>query len=144
MENKYDYAICAVKIEDDYNSFTLSPFTMKPCRLYRAAGVMVDKKNNYYSPIQSFIVIPFDAESTYGDFTVLRLRDMMMAEIDGVAMNCRLTDEEQNKALGMINNNMMIAIKAENIDNLGKTPSNALINNDALRLFLITTDYKQC
>lgn len=126
--------ICVVMEEKNYHMAVISPYTMKPGKAYRAAGLIMQDMGAMLasSNLMSLLFTPFDMPDLE-DFSVIQIEHPMIAR-NTEAITMIPQDEEGIKSLL---SNMMIGAKKEDVHRVERAPDSALKSNDALQSYLL-------
>jgi hypothetical protein len=123
------HAVCVVKKESEKEALALSPFTMRVCEMYRAAGIFSEVFQFKNDKLRALMVVPFDTSRKYEDMSVLKIEDPMIAVRDAASIPKDNSNDDEF---------VMIGAPDSFITYLGKAPETALVSNESLLEYLKT------
>ena len=128
--------ICVVREESDSHMTILSPFTMRPGKTYRAAGVILEKSGPMLAATElvSLLISPFDA-TDLDDLSVIRI-DQPMIAVESMMEAVEAAMEEHGMQ-NPLKDKMLIGARSEHVHRMGKAPENTLKDPRDLQKYLI-------
>lgn len=128
--------ICVVREESESHMTMLSPFTFRPMKMYRAAGVVLEGNGHMLAATEllSLVVTPFDA-ADLDDLAIIQIEQPMIAEDETVE---RIdTEMEAHGMQSPLKEKMLIGAKNEHIRKLGRILESVLKDPQDLQKYLI-------